>query len=243
MICLNILQQSSPPGLTCLQINWIRATVPYQWQIAQWQKGGWERRILSRRGWIHSKHQSKLTQLNNTLHYLWMQTSRDTADGSLKKKNNVADALSWEWHCSNAALTNILRSLFCKQIPAHFAILPLPSKISSLLISLLWLLPINELLREEHMMANLEPGGNGENTAHQFDAATFSWTNSLNKNKFACSEHLQWLSGQDNYLGNVIGYWAEGTFWGTISHVVQTFRANGRQNPTKDGDLEHSILL
>jgi hypothetical protein len=36
---------------------------------------------------------------------------------------------------------------------------------------------------------------------------------------------------------------AEGTVQGTISHVVQTFRANGRQNPTKYGDLELSILL
>jgi hypothetical protein len=35
----------------------------------------------------------------------------------------------------------------------------------------------------------------------------------------------------------------EGTVRGAISHVVQTFRAAGRQNPTKDGDRELSILL
>jgi hypothetical protein len=39
------------------------------------------------------------------------------------------------------------------------------------------------------------------------------------------------------------GVLAEGTVGGTISHLVQTFRAKGRQNPTKDGDLELSILL
>jgi hypothetical protein len=35
----------------------------------------------------------------------------------------------------------------------------------------------------------------------------------------------------------------EGTVWDAISHVVQTFRAAGRQNPTKDDDRELSILL
>jgi hypothetical protein len=36
------------------------------------------------------------------------------------KKNSVADALSQEWHRGNAALTNILCSLFPEQIPASF---------------------------------------------------------------------------------------------------------------------------
>jgi hypothetical protein len=35
----------------------------------------------------------------------------------------------------------------------------------------------------------------------------------------------------------------EGTVRGTVSHVVQTFWAAGRQNPTKDDDRELSILL
>jgi hypothetical protein len=35
----------------------------------------------------------------------------------------------------------------------------------------------------------------------------------------------------------------EGTVWGAVSHVVQTFRAAGRQNPTKDNDRELSIFL
>ena len=35
----------------------------------------------------------------------------------------------------------------------------------------------------------------------------------------------------------------EGTVWGVISHVVQTFQAVERQNPTKDDDRELSILL
>ena len=36
---------------------------------------------------------------------------------------------------------------------------------------------------------------------------------------------------------------AEGTAQGTISHVVQAFRVNGRPNPTKEVDSKLSILL
>ncbi len=36
---------------------------------------------------------------------------------------------------------------------------------------------------------------------------------------------------------------AEGTVRGTISHVVQAFRAKGRSNPTKEADSKLSILL
>ena len=35
----------------------------------------------------------------------------------------------------------------------------------------------------------------------------------------------------------------EGTVCGTVSHVIQAFQAAGRQNPTKDDDVELSILL
>jgi hypothetical protein len=46
------------------------------------------------------------------------------------KRNNVADALSREWQRTNKNLTTILRSLFPNQMPGHFKILPIPSKIS-----------------------------------------------------------------------------------------------------------------
>jgi hypothetical protein len=48
-------------------------------------------------------------------------------------------------------------------------------------------------------------------------------------------------SGQ--FSGQCHGVLAEGTVQGTISHVVLTFRAKDRQNPTKDGDLELGVLL
>ncbi len=53
------------------------------------------------------------------------------------KRNNVADALSQEWHQTNKNLTSILCSLFQNQMPNHLEISPLHSMISCWLISLL----------------------------------------------------------------------------------------------------------
>ncbi len=90
------------------------------------------------------------------------------------KRNNITDALSREWQRTNDKLTPILCSLFPNQMPDHFEILPLPSEISSWLISLLQQLPMSEQLREEHMMAKLEPGNDGQNIAGPSGAKTFS---------------------------------------------------------------------
>ncbi len=76
----------------------------------------------------------------------------------LGKRNNVTDALSWEWQRTNNELTQIRCSLFPNQMPDRFEILPLPSEISSWLISLLQQSPVSEQLREEHMMAKLDSG-------------------------------------------------------------------------------------
>jgi hypothetical protein len=48
-------------------------------------------------------------------------------------------------------------------------------------------------------------------------------------------------SGQ--FSGERYGTLIEGTVRGTISHAVQAFWANGRQNHTKDADHKLSILL
>jgi hypothetical protein len=106
------------------------------------------------------------------------------------KRNNIADALSREWHRTNDKRTSILCSLFPNQMPDQFKILLLPSEISSWLISLLQRLPENERLREEHMTVKLEPGDNRRSTASQLDAATFSWTPLQDTNKLSCLERL-----------------------------------------------------
>ncbi len=103
-----------------------------------------------------------------------------------RKLNNVADALSQDWQQDNNKLTSILYLSFPQQMPTHFKIPPLPSKISSWLISLLQRLPVNERLQEEHMAKKLVPDNDGKNIASQSDAKTFSWTASPSKSKSSC---------------------------------------------------------
>ncbi len=158
------------------------------------------------------------------------------------KLNNVADALSRDWHHDDNELTSILCLHFPQQMPMHFKISPLPSKISSWLISLLQRLPANKQLQEEHMTTNLALGADGRNIASQLDVETSSWTASPSKSKFSCSEHLPWLSEADNSQTKN-GTLVEGTVRGTISIVAQTFRSSGQQNPTNDADNKLSILL
>ncbi len=114
------------------------------------------------------------------------------------KLNNVADTLSWDWHCDNNELTSILCLHFPQQMPTHFEIPPLTSEISSWLILLLQHLPTNKQLREEHMTTNLVLGANGRNIASQLDVETSSWTASPSKSEFSCSEPLLWLSEADD---------------------------------------------
>ncbi len=103
------------------------------------------------------------------------------------KRNNVVDALSREWQRTNNELTQILCSLFQNQTPDRFTILPLPSEISSWLISLLQQLPVSKQLKEEHMTAKLEPGDDGQNIVILLDAKTYSWTSSQD-----LSNHHAW---------------------------------------------------
>jgi hypothetical protein len=110
------------------------------------------------------------------------------------KRNNVADALSREWQRTNKSLTSILCSLFPNQMPDHIKILPIPSKISCWLISLLQRLPVSERLQEEHTTAKLEHGNVGQRTTSPLDVQTFLWIDSHKMSKFPCSVHLQWLS-------------------------------------------------
>jgi hypothetical protein len=60
--------------------------------------------------------------------------------------NNMADALSWDWHLSANELTFLLHCHFPQQTPTHFEISPLPKEISYWLILLLQQLPVNSIL-------------------------------------------------------------------------------------------------
>ncbi len=123
------------------------------------------------------------------------------------KLNNVADALSWDWHHVDSKLTAILCLHFPQQMPTHFEISPLPSKISSWLILLLQRLPTNKQLQEEHTTTNLALGANGRNIASQLDVKTSSWTASPSKSKFSCLEPLLWLSEADDSQTKKLEHW------------------------------------
>ncbi len=114
--------------------------------------------------------------------------------------NNVADALSWDWHQDDKELTKILRLHFPQQMPMHFKISPLPNEINSWLILLLQCLPVNKWLREKHMTTNLAHGLDGKSSASQSDVETSSWTVSESKSKSSYLEHLPWLSGVGDSL-------------------------------------------
>ncbi len=121
--------------------------------------------------------------------------------------NNVADALSWDWHQDNNELTSILRIHFPQQMPTHFEISPLPNEINFWLILLLQRIPVNEQLREEHMTTNLALGTDGKSTVSQLDAKTYSLTASASKCESSCSEHLPCLSGAEDSPTHVSTHW------------------------------------
>ncbi len=123
------------------------------------------------------------------------------------KLNNVADALSREWHHSTDELTIFLHHHFPQQMPTHFVISPLPNKISCWLILLLQRLPVNERLREEHTMMKLNLGDVGKNTASLLAAATSTRIASPSRNKSSCSGRLPWLSEMDGSRTKNMEHW------------------------------------
>jgi hypothetical protein len=110
-------------------------------------------------------------------------------------------------------------------------------------ILLLPCLPMNEWLRDKHMMTNLAYGLDGKSNASQSDVVTSSWTASASKSKSFYSEHFAMAVRSRRYSDLQFNTLAEGTVRGTISNVVQTFRLLGRHNPTKDADNKLRILL
>lgn len=73
---------------------------------------------------------------------------KDYSQWFLGIKTQVADALSWDDNGSNNELICILQTFCTKQVPEHFKIFPLPSKITSWVIPLLWRLPQKKQLQD-----------------------------------------------------------------------------------------------
>ncbi len=92
------------------------------------------------------------------------------------QENNVADALSCDFDCSDNELTQILRETCPSQPSQHFQIAPLPNKISSWLTLLLLKLPVKEQLQEAHTTTML---GYGTISPSTLDLSVSATTSSL----------------------------------------------------------------
>ena len=86
----------------------------------------------------------------------------------------VSDALSSDDDRSDEEQINIFRTFTSSQIPYHFKIVPLSSKISSWLTSLLQRLPVKEQLQERHTGTKPGRGQDVKNTADQSESLRMS---------------------------------------------------------------------
>ena len=84
--------------------------------------------------------------------------------------NDVSDALSRDNGISDEELINIFRTFTSTQIPDNFKIVPLSSKISSWLTSLMQRLPVKEQLQKIHTRTKIERGQDGKNTLDQSES-------------------------------------------------------------------------
>jgi hypothetical protein len=123
------------------------------------------------------------------------------------KRNNVADALSRDWHLGDNKLTSFLCSHFPKQMPESFRISPPPKEISYWLTSLLQQLPASEQLREHHTTTGLALGDDGKNGASALDVTTSILISSAKSSKIFYSVPLQWLSEKDGSRSIALTHW------------------------------------
>ena len=102
---------------------------------------------------------------------------------------------------------------------------------------------MKEQLQKRQIRAKLGRSGDGKPTANSSESLTTSSSTISTPPKinlmgaFAMALHVGQLSGP------AYGTLAEKTTRSTISYVAQTFRENGRPNPTKDKDGELGRLL
>jgi hypothetical protein len=122
--------------------------------------------------------------------------------------NTVTNALSWGNDRSDEELTRILHSHCPSQVLKHFKIVPLPSKITSWLTSLLFRLPIKPQLVEAHTRTTLGHGIATSNTATASDLeAITSLTKCTDSTKLKSLELLPWLCVKGNFRKRVMIPW------------------------------------
>jgi hypothetical protein len=123
-------------------------------------------------------------------------------------KNMVADALSRDDDRSNEELINILCTHCPSQLPQHFKIVPLPSKITLWLTLLLLWLPVKQQLVEKHTRTKLGRGTDTPNGANNTDlVTTYSPTDSPDSTKSRLWAPSPWLSVKGGFLDEAMIPW------------------------------------
>jgi hypothetical protein len=122
--------------------------------------------------------------------------------------NQVANALSRGDNRTDEELTKILRSHCPSQVPPHFKIVPLPSKIISWLTLLLQRLPQKPELAEEHMRTTLGRGPATQNTATaSASMETLSSTECPDSTELLSWGFLPWLYVKGDFQDRVMVPW------------------------------------
>ncbi len=122
--------------------------------------------------------------------------------------NTVANALSWVNNQSNEELTKILHPHCPSQLLRHFKIVPLPSKITSWLTSLLLWLPVKLQLAETHTRMTLGRGTPTSNTVTRLDSGTiFSSMECIDNSWLKPWELLPWLCIKGDFCNSVMLPW------------------------------------
>ncbi len=123
------------------------------------------------------------------------------------KDNVVADSLS----CKDDQLDEELTQIFCthcqSQIPLHFEIQPLPSKITLWLTVLLLKLPVKAQFNKKHTRTSLGRGTDGQSTADGLDSWTPSSMTSPAPQGSNLLAPLPWLCTKQDFQDHLMNNW------------------------------------
>jgi hypothetical protein len=159
-------------------------------------------------------------------------------------KNMVADALSKDDNRSDKELINILCTHCPSQLPQHFKIVPLPSKITLWMTSLLLWLPMKQQLVKKQTRTKLGRGINTPNGVNNADLAiTYSSMDSPDSIKSRSWALLPWLSVKDGFLDKAMIPWLKKSVSDTLNFVAATFQEHGHEDPKKDSNNNVARLL
>ena len=124
------------------------------------------------------------------------------------RESNVANALLFDFDCSDNELTKILCKSCPSQLPHHFQIAPMANKISSWLTSLLQRLPVKEQIQEAHTRAMIGCGTDLSGNLEPSTSATMpSSTPSQYSNQTRSLVPLPWLSRRDGFFQQLMTPW------------------------------------